>query len=130
MSIKQKTTKPIQPRSFTLSLGLQFVLAGLFCLAAYKSYIAVGNSSSFILFLAIGVSCVAALTFRWGPLLPCTLLGAILGTTCMVREMMPRDVHSQPSDIVRTILTGTVIGFVIGLFFDAISGSKSEVDDG
>lgn len=69
------------------------------------------------IFAALFLYSIASLVFRWGWVIPCTVVGTVLGlfagdsfTGCVV--------ESQMSDAVTKIVFGLAGGFVIGWLFD------------
>ena len=108
------------------SVVFHIILAILFALIANTVHKTDGNSGHFLFLAGITVICLIAVLLRWGWLLPCTLLGIIIGAACLDSPVISGSRESQMRETIASIILGTFIGFGVGLLIDSHSHAKKE----
>lgn len=123
----EQEPKSIPSRERRALVVLHIMLVIVSSIIAYKCYSVVGISGQFLFLVWVTVSCIAAAICRWGCLLPCTLMGMVLGAT-----LDPAVKHgSHESQVIETIwfiVLGTLLGVGVGVLLDVLHAENQRKD--
>ncbi len=116
MPIEAKTVRPPRPQSCVATQLLLGVVAGFMAIASCGPHAGVG----FYIFLATSVVCFLALILGWGWLIPCLILGIVVGVISDP-PVKGGTIESQMQETCTHIGFGTFLGLLVGLGADVAS---------